>query len=127
VHIIHALESEAVYRMNLNVLNDGLIDNLSAETCVEVPCVVDRLGIRRTHVGNLPVQLAALCRGMADMQTLAADAFLEKDLNKAYMACAIDPTTAASATPAQIKQCFQELLKLDQPWLESYWGSNLSL
>ncbi len=127
VHIIHALESEAVYRMNLNVLNDGLIDNLSAETCVEIPCVVDRLGIRRTHVGNLPVQLAALCRGMADMQTLAADAFLEKDLNKAYMACAIDPTTAASATPAQIKACFQELLKLDQPWLESYWGRNLSL
>jgi hypothetical protein len=43
------------------------------------------------------------------------------------MACAIDPTTAASATPAQIKACFQELLVLDQPWLESYWGRNLSL
>jgi alpha-galactosidase len=128
VHIIHALQSDAVYRMNLNVLNNGLlIENLPEETCVEVPCVVDRLGIHRNQVGNLPVQLAALSRGMADMQTLAADAFLEKDLNKAYMACAIDPTTAASATPAQIKACFQELLTLEQPWLESYWGKDVSL
>jgi alpha-galactosidase len=127
IHIIHALETEAVYRMNLNVMNEGLIDNLPAETCVEVPCVVDRLGIRRNHVGNLPVQLAALCRGMADMQTLAADAFLEKDINKAYMACAIDPTTAASAIPAEIKQCFQEILALEAPWLEGYWGTHLSL
>jgi hypothetical protein len=78
VHIIHALESQAVYRMHLNVLNESLIDNLPAESCVEVPCVVDRLGIRRNHVGNLPVQLAALCRRMAYVQTLSADAFLEK-------------------------------------------------
>jgi alpha-galactosidase/6-phospho-beta-glucosidase family protein len=59
------------------------------------------------------------------MQTLASDAFLEKDLRKALWACIVDPATAASATPDRIKKCFNELLDLERPWLESYWGSDL--
>jgi alpha-galactosidase len=35
-----------------NVVNDGLIDNLPAGACVEVPCVVDRTGVQPTHVGR---------------------------------------------------------------------------
>ena len=126
-HIIHARESDAVYRMHLNVMNEGMIRNLPDCYCVEVPCTADRTGIQPHAVGNLPVHLAALCRGMADMQTLASDAFLEKDLNKAYLACAVDPATAASATPGQIKELFNELLEADRPWLEEYWGSALKM
>ncbi len=125
VHIIHALETDAVYRMHLNVLNEGMIENLPRGYCVEVPCTADRTGLHPHHVGWLPVQLAALCRGIADMQTLASDAVLEKDLNKARMACIIDPMSAASATPAQISECFDRLVKLEREWLEPYWGSAL--
>lgn len=126
-HIVHAKVSDAVYRMHLNVINNGMIRNLPDGYCVEVPCTADRTGVHPHAVGNLPVHLAALCRGMADMQTMASDAFLEKDLNKAYLACAIDPATAASATPAQIKALFNELLEADRPWLEGYWGANLKV
>ena len=45
-----------------NVVNDGLIDNLPAGACVEVPCVVDRTGVQPTRVGALPAQCAALNR-----------------------------------------------------------------
>ena len=45
-----------------NVRNDGLIDNLPAGACVEVPCVVDRTGVQPTRVGALPPQCAALNR-----------------------------------------------------------------
>jgi alpha-galactosidase len=123
VHIIHALETDAVYRMHLNVLNTNLIENLPNGHCVEVPCTADRTGIHPHHVGSLPVQLAALCRGMADMQTLASDAVLERDLNKARMACIIDPLSAACATPAQIGECFGKLLAVERPWLQQYWGA----
>jgi len=126
-HIIHALETDAVYRMNLNVQNEGMIRNLPDGYCVEVTCTVDRTGVHPHHVGDLPIQLAALCRGMADMQTLASDAVIQRDLNKAYMACAIDPTTAASATPARIKACFDELINADRPWLEPYWSPGLAI
>ena len=125
--IIHSLEAGAVYRMNLNVMNRGMISNLPDGYCVEVTCTVDRTGVHPHHVGELPVHLAALCRGMADMQTLAGDAFLEKDLKKAYYACAIDPTTAASATPAKIRECFNELAEAEREWLEPYWGKNLAV
>ena len=126
-HIIHARESDAVYRMHLNVLNDGMIRNLPDGYCVEVPCTADRMGVHPHSVGMLPVHLAALCRGMADMQTLASNAVLEKDLYKAYLACAVDPATAASATPGRIKELFNELLDADRPWLEEYWGANFNI
>jgi len=121
VHIIHAMETDNVYRMNLNVLNRGMISNLPEGYCVEVPCTVDRTGVAPHCVGSLPVPLAALCRGMADMQTLASDAILERNLSKACLACMIDPCTAASATPARIKECFNRVLEADKPWLEPYW------
>ncbi len=126
-HLIHALETDAVYRMNINIMNDGLIDNFSSETCVEVCNTVDRLGIHPHRVGSLPIHLGALARGMADMQTLASDAFMERDLNKACLACMIDPCTAASATPSDVKACFNKLLELEARWLEPFWGKNLKV
>ena len=127
MHIVHALETDAVYRMNLNIMNTGLITNLPASACVEVTCTVDRNGVHPHYVGDLPVQLAALCRGMSDMQTLASDAVIERDLRKAYMACTVDPCTAASATPAAIRDCFNELAEAERKWLEPYWGPNLKV
>ena len=120
-HIVHAMETDSVYRMNLNVPNRGMIANLPDGYCVEVPCTVDRTGVAPHCVGSLPVALAALCRGMADVQTLASDAILERDLSKALLACVIDPCTAASAAPNRIKECFAKLLAADRPWLEPYW------
>lgn len=127
MHIMHALESDAVYRMHLNVMNRGCIENFMDDACVEVCCTTDRTGVHPHRVGRMPVALAALCRGLADMQTLASDAYLEKDLRKAFEACLVDPTTAASATPARIRQCFDELLQAERPWLEQDWGGKLSL
>jgi len=125
VRIIHGMETDSVYCMHLNVMNNGLIENLPADTCVEVCCTVDRAGIHPHQVGKMPVQLAALCRGLADMQTLASDAFLECDLEKACMACMLDPATAAQASPATIRKCFNELLEAQRHLLEPYWGKTL--
>ena len=63
---------------------------------------------------------------MADSQTLASDAFLEHDLEKACRACIIDPLSAAAATPAAIRECFSRLLRAEQRWLEPYWGRELA-
>ena len=125
IHLMHALVTDNVYRMHLNVLNQGCIENFTPDTCVEVCCTADRTGVHPHRVGRLPVALAALCRGIADMQTLASDAYLQKDLRKAFEACLIDPTTAASATPARIRDCFNDLLEAERPWLEADWGPNL--
>jgi len=118
--IMNAVVTDTPTRMHLNVLNNGLIDNLPNDYCVEVPCTFDRMGVHPHKVGNLPVQLAALCRGMADMQTLASDAYLEKDVEKACYACLVDPLTAGSAAPGAIRECFTRLLLIEREALDSY-------
>ncbi|MHC5054812.1 MAG: family 4 glycosyl hydrolase [Planctomycetota bacterium] len=127
VHIMHAMRTDSVYRMHLNVMNDGLIENLPADSCVEVCCTADGGGVHPHRVGRMPVELAALCRGMADMQTLASDAFLERDLRKAFLACCVDPATAACAAPSTIRRCFNELLEAERDFLEPWWGKALEV
>ncbi len=125
VRIIHGIRTDSIYCMHLNVMNGGLIENLPADACVEVCCTVDRAGVHPHKVGRMPPQLAALCRALADMQTLASDAFLERDLEKACLACMIDPAAAAQACPATIRKCFNELLEAQRHLLEPYWGKTL--
>ncbi len=43
-----------------NVRNDGLVENLPRDGCVEVACLVDGNGIQPLYFGSLPMQLAAL-------------------------------------------------------------------
>jgi alpha-galactosidase len=51
--IIHAIETGEPYAFNGNIPNDGLIDNLPPDCCVEVPCTADANGIAAHAVGAL--------------------------------------------------------------------------
>src|SRR6185436_9053534 len=53
-----------------------LIENLPAECCVEVPCVVNAEGLRPQAVGALPPQLAALMQTNINVQALTVEAAL---------------------------------------------------
>ena len=57
--IVHSLETGQPRVVYGNVPNQGLIDNLPAGCCVEVPCLVDREGVHPCHVGPLP----SICAG----------------------------------------------------------------
>ena len=59
-----------------NVPNDGLLPELPAGACVEVPCLVDATGIRPTPVTGYPAQLAALNRNYASVVDLTVRAVL---------------------------------------------------
>jgi alpha-galactosidase len=52
--IIHAVETGEPFSFYGNVRNDGLIENLPPECCVEVPCTADANGITPHAVGTLP-------------------------------------------------------------------------
>jgi alpha-galactosidase len=94
-----------------NVRNDGLIDNLPVGCCVEVPCVVDRAGVRPTHVGALPPQLAALNRTFANVCELTVRAALEGKLEHVYHAAMLDPHTGAELSLAEIHALVDDLLE----------------
>ena len=56
--IINAYKGGEPFVFNGNVPNDGLIDNLPADCCVEVPVLANKRGFNSIHVGPLPPQCA---------------------------------------------------------------------
>jgi alpha-galactosidase len=119
-YIIEAMETNQPVRINGNVPNWGLIDNLPPGCCVEVPCLVDGNGVQPASVGDLPVQLAALNRTNVNVQQLIVEAALTGDVESVYHAVMLDPLTAAVCTLPQIRAMVDELLVAQARWLPQF-------
>lgn len=118
--IIYALETGQPQVVYGNVMNNGLIDNLPTECCVEVPCLVDRNGIQPTQIGTLPPQLAALMQTNINVQALTVEAALTGQREHIYHAAMLDPHTAAELSLDQIWQMVDDLIEAHGDWLPTY-------
>lgn len=118
--IIEAMETGKQTKINGNLPNDGLIANLPQGACVEVPCLVDRLGIHPMAVGELPPQLAALNRSNIAVQELAVRGVLERDREHALHAVMLDPLTAAALPLADTRAMFEEMWRAQSDYLAIY-------
>ncbi|MFG1922288.1 alpha-glucosidase/alpha-galactosidase [Cryptosporangium sp. NPDC048952] len=107
--VIHSMETGEIRRIHANVANRGLISNLPENYAVEVPCVVDRLGVRPERVGALPAQCAAVNRPFVSVGELTVRAAIEGDPAKVRQAAMVDPNTAATLTLDQIWELCDEL------------------
>jgi alpha-galactosidase len=109
--IVHAMvtgEPQVIYG---TVQNNGLLADLPARSAVEVPCLVDRTGVRPTPVPDYPSQLAALNRtflGVADMTVRAA---LEGRRDHVLHAAMLDPATSGALNLDQLAALVDELLE----------------
>jgi alpha-galactosidase len=119
-YIIEAVESDTAIRINGNVPNTGLIDNLPQGCCVEVPCLVDGNGVQPTKAGSLPPQLAALNRTNINVQELIVEAALSGHTEAVYHAVMLDPLTAAVCTLPQIRSMVDEMLEAQRRWLPQF-------
>jgi alpha-galactosidase len=102
--VIHSMTTGTRRVIHANVANRGYISNLPTGAAVEVPCVVDELGLRPIHVGDLPVQCVALNRAFVSVDELVVRAALERDPVKVRQAAMVDPNTAATLTVDSIWQ-----------------------
>jgi alpha-galactosidase len=109
--IVHAMVTGEPAVIYGNVVNDGLIDNLPAGACVEVPCVIDRTGVQPTHVGALPVQCAALNRTFLNVVELTVAAALEGSREHVYHAAMLDPNASGSLSLDEIQAVCDELIE----------------
>jgi len=85
-----------------NVPNRGLIDNLSGDAIVEVPCHVDRNAIQPIHFGRIPEELAAIINMNISVQELTVLAALTGRRHYIEQAAMLDPHTAAELSLDQI-------------------------
>ncbi|MBR2079207.1 MAG: alpha-glucosidase/alpha-galactosidase [Clostridia bacterium] len=119
-YIMEAIVTGNPYKIGGNVLNNGLIENLPDEACVEVPCLVDGSGITPCKVGKLPLQLAAMNSSniYAQLLTIEAAATLKKQY--IYNAAMMDPLTGAELNIKDIYAMVDELLEAHKDWLPQY-------
>jgi alpha-galactosidase len=110
-YIMEAMVTGKPARIHGNVINRGLIPNLPADACVEVPCLVDRNGVQGCHVGALPEQLAGLNRTNINVQLLTIEAAMTHRRDTVYQAAMLDPHTAAELTLDEIRSLCDDLIE----------------
>ena len=121
--IIHSMVTGTPRVVYGNVLNHQLIDNLPQGCAVEVPCLVDSMGVQATRVGALPVQLAALMRTNITVQELVVEAIFSQNREHIYHAAMLDPHTASVLDLEQIRSMVDELLLAHRQFLPDYFYS----
>lgn len=109
--IMDSIVTGTPYRIHGNVLNKGLIPNLSADAVVEVPCLVDKNGVQGCYVGPLPTQCAALNMTNVNVQLLTVEAALTRKRDLVYQAAYLDPHCAAELTLDQIRAMCDDLFE----------------
>jgi len=112
--IIHSMETNTPRVIYGNVPNRGLITNLPDRCCVEVPVLVDAQGLQPTHIGDLPPQLAAICRTNVNVQELTVAAALTGKREHIYHAVMTDPHAAATLPLDKIWAMCDELIEAHQ-------------
>jgi alpha-galactosidase len=118
--IMEAIVTDNAYKIGGNVLNRGLIDNLPADACVEVPCLVNKLGVQPTHVGRLPVQLAAMNMTNINVQLLTIEAAVTKKKEHIYHAAMLEPHTSSELSIDDIIALCDDLIEAHKGWLPEY-------
>ena len=119
-YIMEAMETDVPYRIGGNVMNTGLIPNLPAKACIEVPCMVDRNGVQGCHVGELPEQCAALNRTHINVHLLTIEAALEQRRDAIYHAAMLDPHTGSELTLDEIVSLCDDLIEAHGDMLPAY-------
>ena len=108
--VIHALETGREIEVSGNVRNEGLIDGLPEDACVEVPVSVGAEGVRPQRFGELPAQCLALNRTFLNVVELTVRAAVEGSRDFVYQAALVDPNTAATLSTARIVEMVDALL-----------------
>jgi alpha-galactosidase len=102
---------------NGNVINDGCIPNLPADTCVEIPVCASRHGLRKCYVGPLPDSIAGIVSQTALVENMAVDAIMEKNRQKLIRAVFMDPLSSAVLSLAEIESMCNEMFEANNDYL----------
>ena len=120
-HIMESIVTNTPYEIGGNVLNTGsLIENLPADACVEVPCLVNGNGVTPCHVGRLPVQCAAMNMTNINVQLLTIEAARTKKRDHIYQAAMLDPHTGSELDIDSIKKMVDDLIEAHGNWMPKF-------
>jgi alpha-galactosidase len=120
-YIMEAMVTNKPIKIGGNVINKGgLIENLPVDACVEVPCLVDNMGVKPCYVGKLPIQLAAMNMTNINVQLLTIEAAVTRKKEHIYHAAMLDPHTSSELSLDDIVKMVDELIEAHEGWLPKY-------
>lgn len=120
-HIIEAIVTNMPYKIGGNVLNTNhLITNFPEEACVEVPCLIDGVGVHPTAVGALPTACAALNMTNINCQLMTIEAARSHKKNDVYLAAMLDPHTSSELDIDSIIKMCDELIDAHGDYLPKF-------
>jgi len=108
---VFALETGTPIELYGNVRNEGLIEGLPTDACVEVPVVVADGAVQPQAIGPIPVQCLALNRTFLNTVELTVRAVVEGSRDHVYQAALLDPHTGATLSTEEIVNMVDELLE----------------
>jgi alpha-galactosidase len=108
---IRALETGAETELYGNVRNDGLIDGLPEDACVEVATIAGQKGVAPTRFGTPPPQCLALNRTFVNVAELTVRAVVEGSRELVHQAALVDPNTAATLRTTEIVEMVDDLIE----------------
>jgi alpha-galactosidase len=120
-YIMEAMVTGKPYKIGGNVLNTGhLISDFPENACVEVPCLVDGMGIHPTRVGSLPPVLAAMNMTNINTQLLTIEAARTRKKEDILRAVMLEPRCAAILSIDDMAKMVDELLQAHGPYMAMY-------
>ena len=120
-YIMEAMVTGKSFAIGGNVLNTGhLIADFPEHACVEVPCLVDGLGIHPTRVGSLPPVLAAMNMTNINTQLLTVEAARTRRKEDILRAVMLEPRCAAILSVDDMVKMVDELLEAHGPYMAMY-------
>ena len=118
--LIEAMESGSSASIFVNVMNNGLIDNLPATGTVEVAATIDADGVHPIPFGPLASHLAAPVMAHMCFHDLVARSVLDEDREAAVHALMVDPLTSAVCSLREIRAMFDEMVDAQRAYLPEY-------
>ena len=120
-YIMEAMVTGKPFAIGGNVLNTGhLISDFPENACVEVPCLVDAMGIHPTRVGALPPVLAAMNMTNINTQLLTIEAARTRKKEDILRAVMLEPRCAAILSIDDMAKMVDELLEAHGPYMAMY-------
>jgi alpha-galactosidase len=118
--IAQAMVTNVPIKIGGNVLNNGLIENLPREACVEVPCLVDASGVTPCYVGKLPPQCAAVNMTNVNVHLLTIEAAMTRKKEHIYHAALLDPHCSSELPIDKIVALVDDLIEAHGDWLPKF-------
>lgn len=101
----------------VNTRNNGAIKNLPDDAVVEINALVDASGAHAITFGSMPDQLNGLLQSVKAYETLAVDAAVTGDYNKALSALSLNPFVPDMVTA---KQILDDILEQNSDYLPQF-------